>query len=149
MTCECSNPDCTGRPDHAAIARAIHDHGQFIMAVLGDTENAPFLYTIGRTERGQPELLIELEDSGEIKAAGHLLNYLGPRDVQPGHTVGSVALNDVFLVAEPPDDDDYLHEEFVVQADHYYGRRVDVLCVVGVKRTDFVPGSPARIGRVD
>jgi hypothetical protein len=47
-------------------------------------------------------------------------------------------------VAEPPDDDAYLHEEFVVQADTYYGRPVSLLCVLSVKRTDFVPGASPR-----
>lgn len=130
MTCECGNPNCDGQPQHANIAQMIRDHGQFLVAVLGDEEHAPFIYTIGRTEQGQPELLIKLEGNAEIQAAGRLLNYLGPRDVQPGHRVGSMDLDGTFLAVKPPEEYDDLHESFVVQADHYYGRPVEVLCLV-------------------
>lgn len=143
MTCECGRPGCAGTPQHAAIADAIRDHGQFLVAVLGDEDQAPFVYTIGRTEQGRPELLIELDDNTEIQPAGRLLNYLGTRDVQPGQTVGSMDLDGVFLAVAPPEDDDYLHEAFIVQADHYYGRPVAVLCLVAV-----APEAEAKTARV-
>jgi hypothetical protein len=99
------------------------------MAVLNDDKNPAFAYTIGRTERGQPELLIFAADVEQLMEQGKLLNYLGPRDVKDGHRVRD-ADDAVYVAADLthfPALQTAAHEEFVVQADHYYGRPVDVL----------------------
>ena len=130
MTCTCGNPDCAGLPDRARIADAIKKHVQFIVAVMeSDDGDAPFLYTIGRTERGEPELVIVIDSSENFMEAGDLLNYLGARDVQPGHRI-VWEMGAHIAVRIPPPDDEALHEHGVTLADHYYDREVDVLCLI-------------------
>ncbi len=130
MTCECGDPDCGGVPDREDIEKHIRESGQMLIVVLGSEDAAPFIYTIGRTEIGQPELLVELASDDDAPLAGAMLNYLGPRVVLPGQIVKSAETVPYIVLAVDPDGADYIHEEFVIQADHYYGRPVDVLCLV-------------------
>ena len=128
MTCSCGNPNCSGAPDHERTAQIIAAHGQSLVAVMGSEDEQPFVYTIGRTERGEPELLMPVDHDSEFEIAADSLNFLGPRDVQAGHHVRCDGLQRVYCVIRP--DDDFaaiLHETKVVQADNYYGRPVDVL----------------------
>ena len=128
----CTNPNCRGTPSHDQIAAAILEHGQFVMAVTGDDENPGFAYTVGRTERGQPELLVFATDLDDLLDLGGLLNYLGPRDVRDGHLVG-FRDGEVFAAADLANFPAMLagaHEDLVVQADHYYGRPVDLMYLV-------------------
>jgi hypothetical protein len=128
----CTNPRCRGAPAHDQIAAMIRKCGQVIMAVMGDGENPSFAYTIGRTERGQPELLVLVPDSEQLMELGGLLDYLGPRDVKDGHLI-DFREGEVFAAVDLnkfPEMQDAAHEDFVVQADLYYGHPVDVLFLV-------------------
>ena len=131
MTCECENPECPGAPDRETIERHIREWGQMLVVVLGTEDAAPFIYTIGRTDRGEPELLVELDCDDDYPEAAAMLNFLGPRAVRHGHVVGGEGVEPYVAVSVPAEEDaDYLHEVFVTQADHYYGRPVDLLCLV-------------------
>lgn len=128
----CTNPNCRGTPARDQIAAMIREHGQFVMAVMGDDESPGFAYTIGRTERGQPELLVFAPGFERLMELGGLLNYLGPRDVRDGHLVG-FRDGEVFAAADLtnfPAMAANAHEDLVVQADHYYGHPVDVMFLV-------------------
>lgn len=122
----CGNPQCCGPIPHDQITGAIERHGQFVVAVYAGDDTFPFAYTIGRHQRGLPELLAVMEHDRQIPEAGHFLNFLGQRDVQPGHTIesglGKYIAKDVSESAEV--------REYVAQADHYYGADVAVLCVM-------------------
>ena len=126
----CTNPNCRGTPAHDQIAAMIREHGQFVMAVMGDDENSGFAYTIGRTERGLPELLVFATNFDDLMELGGLLSYLGPRDVQDGHLIAHRDGEVVFAAADLSNFPELLanaHEDLVVQADHYYGHPVDVM----------------------
>lgn len=129
----CTNPNCRGTPAYDQIAAMIREHGQFVMAVMGDDESPGFAYTIGRTERGQPELLVFATNFDDLMELGGLLNYLGPRDVQDGHLIAHRDGEVVFAAADLSNFPELLahaHEDLVVQADHYYGRQVDLMYLV-------------------
>lgn len=67
-----------------SIRKVIDKHGQFVMCVYaeeGDSEDAPFVYTIGNHEHGLPELLIV--GFGE-NWAGMILNLLGAKQRDGG-----------------------------------------------------------------
>lgn len=132
MTCECGNPECDGVPDRETIEQHIREYGQVLIAVFGAEDAAPFIYTIGRTDRGEPELLVELDSDDDYPQAAAMLNFLGPRTLLHGQVVGGEGVEPYVAVSVPATeaDADYLHEELVVQADRYYGRPVDVLCLV-------------------
>jgi len=112
------------------------------MAVLGSENQPGFAYTIGRTERGHPELLILANGFDELMAFSGMLNFLGCQDVQDGHFIG---LTDgrLFAATDVKNDQDLFeaaHEELVIQADEYYGRPVDVLFLVPLEdRKLFLP----------
>jgi hypothetical protein len=108
------------------------------MALAGDERTPYCAYTIGRTEHGQPELLILARTLKELMPLTGLLCYLGLREMQDGRVIGPTD-DDVFLVTDPshwPDAPDYIHERLVVQADAYYGRRVDVLLLVQIENPE-------------
>ena len=131
----CTNPNCRGTPAHDEIAAMIRDHGQFIMAVMSDDAKPGFAYTIGRTERGQPELLIFVPGIERLMELGDLLNYLGPQDVRDGDMV-MIGDGEIFAAADLtnyPELQASAHEDHVVQADQYYGRPVDVLLLWSFK----------------
>lgn len=125
-------------PTHAEIALKIAAYGQHVIGVLADDEDDPsFAYTIGRTDRGQPELLIFTKNNASLTRAGNILNFLGPREVKDGHVIGLEGEAETYLAADLnnfPELHAQAHEDFVVQADHYYGRPVDllILCPMGV-----------------
>ena len=131
----CTDPRCQGTPTRDRIAAAIREHGQLIMAVLGGDERRGFAYTIGRTERDLPELLVFADTVEELMERGGMLNYLGPRDVKHGQFICSTK-KEVFCATDMRDFPEVVtaaHEDLVVQADHYYGRPVGVLFVVLLK----------------
>ena len=126
------DPSCAWTPTRDQIAAVIQEHGQIILAALSDDEHPGFVYTIGRTERGLPELVVFAEGFQELMEHCGMLNYLGPRDVKDGHLVGKPD-GPVFAVTdlkEAPEMIAALHESYVVQADLYYGRPVEVLFLV-------------------
>ena len=130
---DCTDPRCQGAPSHEQIEAAINKCGQLVIAVPGDEEYPGFVYTVGRTERGQPELLVFATDFDDLMELGGLLNYLGPRDVQDGHLIAHRDGEVVFAAADLANFPELLahaHEDLVVQADHYYGRQVDLMYLV-------------------
>lgn len=129
MTCSCGNPECDGpiRPEH--IAETIARHGQQVIAVYGGNEGEPpFAYTIGRTTRGQPELLVHVVEGQNLVDAATMLNELADLNLRPGDWVTCEAMLCDYVVMTPAGEfDEWIHEEGVIQADAYYGRRVEVL----------------------
>jgi hypothetical protein len=140
MTCSCGDPKCDGPIDPDHIAKTIAKHGQQVIAVYGANEGEPpFVYTIGRTARGQPELLVHVVEGQALRAAGAMLNELADLDLRPGDWIACEALLCDYVAMAPTGRlDDWIHEAGVIQADAYYGRRVEVLYLGPAIRTEEV-----------
>lgn len=118
----------------------IHQHGCMVVLVGPSEESAPFIYTIGRTEHDRPELFVELEPDDDPPAIARMVNHLAKQEIKPGAAVLSADASRVYMISEPDEDEhQQLHEDAVIQADHYYGREVEVLGLLRIDITHVVP----------
>lgn len=140
MACSCGDPNCNGAPDRDQIAHYIKEQGALLILVGPSEDQAPFLYTIGRTERGRPEFFVELEPDDDPTAIAQMVNHLVKQEVEPGAAILSADGSRVYMVSEPePDEAKQLHDDRVIQADHYYGTEVDVLGLLRIDITHAIP----------
>lgn len=140
MTHSCGDPNCEGAPDRDRTARLIKEHGALLILVGPSDDNVPFLYTIGRTERDQPEFFIELEPDDDPTTVAQMVNYLAKQEVEPGAAILSADGSCVYMVSEPDEEEaKQLHNDRVIQADHYYDTEVDVLGLLRIDITHAIP----------
>lgn len=132
MACSCGGPNCEGLIDQSRLAATIAKHGQQVIAVYGvDEGEPPFVYTIGRTARGQPELLAHVAAGQSLTAVGSVLNRLADLALIPGDWIVSEELCCDYVAMTPTGRlDEWIHAAGVLQTDAYYGRPVDVLCLM-------------------
>lgn len=140
MTCSCGNPNCGGPLERDQIADAIKEHGALLILVGPSDDNVPFLYTIGRAERDQPEFFVELEPDDDPTTIAQMINHLVKQEVEPGAAILSADGSRVYMVSEPDEDEaEQLHDDCVIQADHYYGTEVNVLGLLRIDITHAIP----------
>lgn len=128
----CTDPHCQGSPAQYQIAAVIQKHGQLVMGVLESDLHPAFAHTIGRTERGQPELLVFADTFDQLKGYARMLSYLGPREVKNGQCI-TLSEDEVFVVEnlkKHPELLEIAHDILVVRADRYYDRPADVLYLI-------------------
>jgi hypothetical protein len=123
----------------------IRRHGWALQAVLGEEDSPPFVYTVGLTGFGHPELIVFA--SAQV-AAARLLNELGEL-VRRGHRLLAgervgVATAEVHLLAFPE------AEHWLFAADDLYrapgGPPVPALLVVPVDELAAAPGEQLECG---
>lgn len=120
------------------IEDKIATYGHMLVGVGAEANSPPFIYTIGLTGRFGFELLV----------VGLPMQYAG--------IVNDIATCEMFHDLDVPNEEftnlplmfkrctrdlDLLHDEFVVQADQFYGKKIDVVQIVMCDRFGNFPGS--------
>lgn len=119
------------------IIHNIKKHGHMVMGVGGDATTASFAYTIGLTSKFNCELLV----CGLPWQYSHpILNSIAAElsNVQIGTPTEEFS-NLPLLLMSCDHDLDRLHSNYVVQADHFYGKRVNVIQVILSDREGRLP----------
>lgn len=125
---------------HQTIADNIAKFGVHLIGVFGDEDGPSFTYTIGLT----PKFGVELIMAGlRCEYAAAILNAIAALDALPALNEPNEAFSNLPVKFCRCDRDlDNLHENYVVQADGFYGRPVDVVQVVMCDRSGRFPGEP-------
>ncbi len=133
MACSSETPGCDGPVSRDYIEHCIRKAGWAGIGVSGDPG---WNYTIGLTERGQPELVV----FGLPPAIGHavLANAITRLDdIRDGAMLDGIATAYPAAFREIPSEE--ANDRFLVQANHFYGRTVPVIQLVWPDRAGLFP----------
>lgn len=132
-------PECAGPVKRRDIAERIRRVGWTTLGIFGGPESPPFGYTIGLTEKGMPEFVLL---GAPIEHVQNMVNAVVERALKgeafEGAFLDEILANDlrVAIVRAPKA---RANSEFLVQAEHYYGREVEVLQIVLPDRKGLFP----------
>lgn len=124
------------------IKANIKKAGWHAMAVFGTPTESEFLYTIGLTERGWPELLVA--GMPHRTAYSFVYDLVKRMPIADGTVITDLAVDDYPMTMRmiPEAGLDRLHREYVIQADEYYGKPVQVMQLVWSDRKRLFPWQP-------
>jgi hypothetical protein len=122
------------------IIHNINKYGHMVIGVGGDATTASFAYTIGLTSKFNCELLL----CGLPWQHAHpILNHIVSEFSEELLDVPTEKFTNLPVLLKTCDHDlDRLHGEYVVQADHFYGKRVNVVQVILSDRDGRLPMNP-------
>lgn len=112
--------------DRNTILETIAKHGHQLIGVSGGEGTPPFIYTIGLTATHGCELLVV----GLPIKYGSIVNAVAAQLPLPLNEPLSQFTNMPLMLRRCNFNHDQLYGEFVCQADHFYGRRVNVVQIV-------------------
>lgn len=111
-----------------SVVATIAKHGVQLIGVHGGGEAPPFAYTIGLTAKFGAELLIV---GLPLQYVGQILNQIAALEVFPElDTPNADFTNLPLMFKRCTVNGGRLHDEFVVQADVFYGKEVEVVQIV-------------------
>lgn len=120
------------------IKRYIDEFGLVVLGVAAGLEKSTFCYTIGLTEKFGHELIV---NGLPMQVAGHIFNAIAKKDVFPDFDVPTDEFTNVPVMFKRCTLDlQDLHNEYICQADRYYGRDVEVVQMVLSDRNGRLPG---------
>ena len=126
---------------HQAIADNIAKFGVHFFGVFGDEDTPSFTYSVGLTAKFGAELLMV---GLRYEYAAAILNAIAALDALPALNEPNENFSNLSVKFCRCDCNLYsLHADYVVQADGFYGRPVDVVQVVMCDRAGRFPGDPS------
>ena len=122
--------------DRNTVLETIAAHGHQLIGVPGGTNTPPFIYSIGLTARFGHELLIV----GLPIKYGSIVNDVANALPLPLDQELTEFTNLPLILKRCTRDESLLHDEFVCQADRFYGKCVNVVQIVMCDRNGKFPG---------
>jgi len=130
MTCADPHPAPTADPTVlAALQRRFRKHGYALLNIHDRDAPHGWVATMGRTDRGQHELLIFVEAGEQYAVHNEFLLQLKDRDVQPEQVLIAPGGRMYVTrdVATDPELEAAVHQQLMGVIDRHYGRPVAVL----------------------